>query len=217
MLFYLFNYLNHISLAPMEEMLQRMILRLLKNTGFETAESRALAVLVKTFDDRISSFLRTVSQLSVLGGRPSVCMLDLFGTKQATQSLARYRPLPTEILVECGSTVPKCRNGNTRNLFSLIPLLPEIYPRETVEDEEEWVSPLSTRVEKFIHIYEFMPNFPPIHTFRTTAVKNHNSKNQSSKVKNRLEQSLRSEGNMIKLIKSSGSIPNFINYIYKNK
>lgn len=201
----------------MEEILRRVVVQLLRNTGFEAVESRALELLVKVFDDRVTSFLKTVSQLSTLSGRPSVCMLDLFGTRQEIRGLGGCKPLPKEMLAEHCATAPKCKNKNIESLFSLVPLVPEIYPCEAVDVETEWVSPLSTRVEKFIHIYEFMPSFPPIHTFRMTAVKNYNLKNQSSKVKSRLEQSLRSEGNMIKLIKSSGSIPNFINYIYKNK
>lgn len=201
----------------MDVMLRRMVARLLRNAGFEAVESRALEILVGVFEDRIISFLRTATQLAALSGRPSVSMLDLFGMNQGSRGIVDYRMLSREMLAECGSNVPKCRNRNVEELLSLISVVSESYFHETVDPEDEWISSLSTRVEKFIHIYDFMPSFPPIHTFRMTIVKNYNLKNQSSKVKSRLEQSLRSEGNMIRLIKSSGSIPNFINYIYKNK
>jgi Transcription factor TFIID complex subunit 8 C-term len=106
---------------------------------------------------------------------------------------------------------------NKTNPFKLVIIDLEDYDYEELVEPEEWTSPLSVRVEKFIHIYDFMPSFPPIHTFRQTTIKQQTIKNQSSKVKKRLEQSLKSEENMIKLIKSSGSIPGFINYLYKRK
>ncbi|CAD26035.1 hypothetical protein [Encephalitozoon cuniculi GB-M1] len=90
------------------------------------------------------------------------------------------------------------------------------YPEEVAEEEEKFVSPLSSSIEKYIHIYDFMPSFPPTHAFRQTIVKASSKSSKSVNVKNRLEQSLRTEGNLLKLIKASGSLPPFVNFLYRN-
>ncbi|AFM99387.1 putative transcription factor IID complex subunit [Encephalitozoon hellem] len=91
------------------------------------------------------------------------------------------------------------------------------YEEEEVVREEKFVSPLSSSIEKYIHIYDFMPSFPPTHAFRQTIVKGGSKGSKSMNVKNRLEQSLRTEGNLLKLIRASGSLPPFVNFLYKNE
>jgi len=201
----------------MDEVQRKIIASILKEAGFDSANQKALEILLNVFEDRLSSFLHSSLQKSIHAGRPSMTMLDILDSKQCLQKLLDYRPGDESHLLECNASVPKCSFKNNEDMFSLVPLREINLEYELLEPEVEWSSPLSTHVEKFIHIYDFMPSFPPIHTFRMTALKSHSSKNQSSKVKNRLEQSLRSESNMIKLIKTNGSIPGFINYMYRNK
>lgn len=90
-----------------------------------------------------------------------------------------------------------------------------VYEYEKAEEEVKFDSPLVSNIEKYIHIYEFMPNFPPAHAFRQTIIKPSSKSSRSLSVKNRLEQSLRSENNLLKLIKASGSLPPFINFLYR--
>lgn len=201
----------------MDEVMKRIIIQILKKTGFEAVESQALEVLLKVFSDRLISYLNTVSQKTQHSSRPSTSFIDLLNMNAQIFKIGKEVSYPQHILSECNVTVPDCKYESIKKLFSLIHINRENYPEELIEPEIEWISPLATRVEKYIHIYDFMPNFPPIHTFRMTAVKPMNSKYQSTKVKNRLEQSLSSEGNMVKLIKSSGTMPKFINFLYKGR
>lgn len=201
----------------MDEVFKRSILELLKTAGFESIEARALEALMAVYTDRITAYLHTISKLSELASRPCTSLLDLFEAKQKLPRIGKNLLFTEEMHEECHVAIPNCKNKTVQSLFMLILCERKEFPREILEEEKEWASPLSTRVEKLIHIYEFMPNFPPIHTFRVTQMKSSAFKNQSAKVKSRLEQSLRSEGNMVKLIKSSGSMPKFINYVYKGK
>lgn len=201
----------------MEQVMRRAIAEIMKLIGFEQMESNAMELLLAIHNDRLESNLRTITKPSFLCGRASVSLLDLFGMRQTLPRISNEMQFAKEMLEECKITVPVCKNRSIQSLFTLAPVKKQTHPIELLEEETEWISPLSTRVEKFIHIYDFMPEFPPIHTFRMTFIKSSAFKNQSSKVKNRLEQSLRSEGNMVKLIKSSGSMPRFINYLYKGK
>lgn len=115
-----------------------------------------------------------------------------------------------EMLEECNASIPNCRTKAMQRLFTVVQ--PKRYDsqNEITEEENEWKSPISTRLGKFIHIYDFMPNFPQIHIIRMTFTNGPTVKNQSSRVKDKLEQSLRSEGNMVRLMKSNGSMPKFI-------
>lgn len=186
----------------MREILARIIMDILKKAGFELVNKIALEQLIEVLNDKVFSTLNIISQQSILAGRSSVSLLDVFGINQKNRYLANL--LNNE-------------NNTIENMFNVIPITDFDFPIELLPEENKWISPISTKFEKFIHIYDFMPDFPPIHTFRQTFTKNQISKNQSSKVKNRLEQSLKTEDNMIKLIKSSGSIPKFVNFMYKNK
>lgn len=199
----------------MKEILKRTIAKVLMKAGFTSIEGNALEFLIETMDNKIISTLRIVSQQALLAGRSSISMLDLFGIKQKNRLLTKKIDFSKDVLNECNVSVANCKHPDVRNMFSVIPIEETEYPYEFIEKDVDWVSPISTKFEKFIHIYDFMPDFPPIHTFRQTILKTQISKNQSSKVKNRLEQSLRTEDNMIKLIKSSGSIPKFINFMYR--
>lgn len=201
----------------MEEAQKRLLASVLKAVGFESASLKAMELFLEIFDDCLRTFLTVASNKSLHASRPSLSLLDVLDGKQTLQKIIKSHPIDQVYLKECNVSIERCKFKNIEDMFSLIPF--EVFPveYEIPEPELGWNSPLSTKVEKFIHIYDFMPSFPPIHTFRMTFLKSSSAKNQSSKVKNRLEQSLRSEGNMIKLIKSNGSIPGFINYIYKNK
>lgn len=201
----------------MKDILKRTIIKILRKAGFELADNLALEKLISVFNDRMISSLNIITQKSVLSGRSSVTLFDLFGSKQNFNAIVDILPFNGMALEECNVEDADCENPKIADNFRLINIDDDEYPEEILVEEEKWVSPISTKVDRFIHIYEFMPPFPPIHTFRLTSLKNKLASNQSSKVKNRLEQSLRTEENMIKLIKSSGSIPDFVNFIHKSK
>ncbi|KAI4291708.1 hypothetical protein PAPHI01_0982 [Pancytospora philotis] len=190
----------------MRGLLEHTVAELLRTAGFERVSRQALETLLVVFEDRLCAVLNATASRAAFAGRPSASVLDIMNTITA----------PTGFSCQIG-TDRRNPAELRRWAFGVAPGLPANYEGEQHEDQAEWVSPLSTRVEKFIHIYDFMPSFPPIHTFRLTAAKVPASKNHSSRVKNRLEQSLKSESNMMKLIKSSGSLPSYINFLYKAK
>lgn len=194
----------------MQKLLTHIILRIIQNAGFEAVSKPALELLLRVYEDRICTILNIVTMKANFAARPSTSILDFMNIIED----------PTKLLgqaaAEKGSTSTRDAAA-FRKLFNVAQLAPVEYPAEEYIEPKEWTSPLSTRVEKFIHIYDFMPSFPPIHTFRLTAIKQPIMKNHSSKVKNRLEQSLKSESNMIKLIKSSGALPGYINFLYRSQ
>lgn len=194
----------------MEEILTRALCKIIQQAGFEAINQKAMKYFISVFEDRIKSMFMVLVSKSVHSGRPTCSLIDLYKYIEEGRALG--------VIAKYSHNIPKtvtCAN-NRRNMFKLLDFSTEKYEKIVLHETEKWLSPLSNRVEKFIHIYDFMPDFPPIHTFRLTPIKQLVSKNLSSKVKNRLEQSLKSEKNMIKLIKSSDSLPKFINFLYEN-
>lgn len=173
-----------------DKFIQATISIVIKQLGFTHASPQAIELFSKVFEDRILFILRSVGTSALHSNRTKINLFDL----------CFYR---------------KELRGNVLK----VPLKKETIPVEYEElsDEERWISKLSVRVDKFSHIYEFMPEFPPIHTFRQTPLPTNSEKTESLNVKNRMDQSLKSEENMFKLFKSSGSFPPIINYLYMQK
>lgn len=206
----------------MKRLLERCVAKILREAGFEAVSSKGLELFTRIYEDRVCAVLTTIASRAALASRPSSSFLDLLDCVEKASAFECKRQRKKQAVF--ASSQPQHSSSETAlfqkkraQLFNVLRFPAGEYETEKLVEPEEWISPISTRVEKFIHIYDFMPNFPPIHTFRLTTIKQPAMKNLSSKVKNRLEQSLKSEGNMIKLIKSSGSLPGFVNYLYKKK
>lgn len=80
-------------------------------------------------------------------------------------------------------------------------------------EEGIFYGPISAPVEKFINIYEFMPNFPPLHTFRRTLIKENRVRSRAKDVKERIEQRNQVATNLFRLLKRLGSIPQHADYL----
>jgi len=257
-------------------LLERTIIKILKQEGFEFVEKKALETLMALYEDRIAHILGVMVSKSIHAGRSSVTLLDgmeelenlsCFSSRKHDNKV-KYHLSPDDIMAisnamsgnrsifdinkpladinrpipdvnrpvsdgngpvsdndekraigghfsERGELAQRILRSRRDSLFTLPGIPEEKIEFEEKEENEEWISQVSIRVEKFIHIYDHMPSFPPIHTFRMTIPKQNSGIGQSTKVKNRLEQSIKSENNLIKLITSSGSLPPFINYLYK--
>lgn len=87
------------------------------------------------------------------------------------------------------------------------------YPCETEEKTENYVSPISSQVEKSMYVYDFMPPFPSLHTFKETIIKDKRVRSRARDVKDRIEQRNRIIDSLFVLAKASKK-KKFINYFY---
>ncbi|KAI5149311.1 hypothetical protein ENBRE01_0828 [Enteropsectra breve] len=214
----------------MEPILESVIIKTFKNSDFEAINRRAMELMKRVLGDRIEAILLGLKTRALHANRPTITMLDLEEMIESTSSFSARKTSNKTKYFLCDEEINMLKEANmyskdyirlylkTRrmNLFDIPAISPTTSSHEEQEDTIEWNSPLSTKVEKFIHIYDFMPSFPPLHTFRNTVSKQAGAKKHSSQVKNRLEQSLKSEGSMIKLIKNTGSLPPYVNYLYQD-
>lgn len=169
----------------MKDLVNHFILRIVKENGFLYADKKAVLLLKENLEIYVTSILKVLMSYTIHSKKQSTNIFDFF------------------------SVIKNLRINLSTNIH------PVNYSEEELLPVLEFKSPLSTYLERYIHIYEFMPPFPPTHTFRQTYLKNKEKEDKSQLVKSRLEQSLRSERNLLKLIKGSGSLPSFVNYLYK--
>ncbi|KRH91818.1 hypothetical protein M153_23473000584, partial [Pseudoloma neurophilia] len=80
-----------------------------------------------------------------------------------------------------------------------------------IKSEESKKYLIATPIDKYVHIYEHLPSFPPSHTFRRTITKE-SVDYSCEKLKKRIEESLRAENNLFKMMRGR----NFINFLYQN-
>lgn len=88
------------------------------------------------------------------------------------------------------------------------------FETEKVLETEAFYGPISAPVDKFINIYEFMPVFPPLHTFRATLVKENKVRSRAKDVKERIEQKNQIAASVFRILKRLDEIPNRANYLY---
>ena len=85
---------------------------------------------------------------------------------------------------------------------------------DKMPDIEAFYGPISAPVDKFINIYEFMPIFPPLHTFRATLVKENKVRSRARDVKERIEQKNQVTASVFRILKRLKEISNRANYLY---
>lgn len=88
------------------------------------------------------------------------------------------------------------------------------FETEKAPEIETFYGPISAPVDKFINIYEFMPVFPPLHTFRATLVKENKVRSRAKDVKERIEQKNQVAASVFRILKRLNEIPNRANYLY---
>ena len=172
-----------------DEILVKLIFKVLKQAGFDNITTKALELYKECFKDIFDNNIKIIAGSIMHSGRVTLNMYD-------------FVKVNTKIIPI---------NFNILN----IPNIDLNLQYEEYKDIKEWNSPLANKSEKFIHIYDFMPEFPATHTYRNTPLPETRNYIESINIKNRIEQSIKSEKNMFRLFKTSGSLPPFINYIYK--
>lgn len=179
-----------------DDILRDLASKCLREAGFLSTNKQAMEYLIEIFKEHLNQTAKILASNVNLAGRTEISFYDF---------------------IKCGKLLRT--SIMSENIFQVLDTVgvDSKISFEQVAAKEEWVSPLANTSDKFIHIYDFMPEFPPTHTYRNTALPETRDHMESLNVKNRIEQSIKSEKNMFKLFKTSGSLPPFINYLYKMK
>ncbi|KCZ79851.1 hypothetical protein H312_02764 [Anncaliia algerae PRA339] len=170
-------------MAYMHELIKYCIVKVLKETGYECFEEKAIYHFIEVFELYMQKILVGIKNNSTHCGRNRTTLID-FITKFELKDVKSYDLVNYE------------------------------YPQE--EKVADFVGPISTPVEKFMYIYEFMPPFPPLHTFKETIIKERKVRSRARDVKDKIEQRNRIIESLFTLSKLSKKKFKFANYLNKN-
>lgn len=169
------------------------IANMLKNVGFECTNNRALMLLDHSFLLFFSSVLKTLKIRTIHSNRAKVTIIDILKMKQNKEYYDKIKEF----------VILLSRLHNEENIVN-----------ENVEieenEKEETKFTISTQIEKYVHIYDHLPPFPPSHTFRKTIIKEQKV-SSCDNLKKRMEESLRAEKNLFRMME----VNNFVNFLYQ--
>lgn len=114
----------------------------------------------------------------------------------------------------CGRSRTTLLDLTTKLSFKEVKSFPYLeYEPEIEVKTLNYISPVSAPVEKFMHIYEFMPIFPPLHTFKETIIREKKVRSRARDVKDRIEQRNKVIESLFSLIRASKKKPKCVNYL----
>ena len=185
---------NYFLLYPLlmqhiDKYLEATIAKVFLTMNFEGMNEKALFTLKETFKIYLDSNCKIIGRIANHSGRNDVSLFDFYRIQRKIQVF----------------------NYDVVNVLGIDDKL----KYEQIILKDNWISPLGIKSDRFIHIYDFMPEFPAIHTFRNTTLVESKEGLESINVKSRIDQSVKSEKNMFKLFKTSESLPPFINCMYR--
>lgn len=82
---------------------------------------------------------------------------------------------------------------------------------EVYKPKEKFVNEIASKIDRYIHIYEFMPEFPPTHTFKRSYIRN--AKKHEIRIKQRVEQNLLAERSVFQMVSMEGKMPRYVNFM----
>lgn len=115
--------------------------------GFENLECSAIELLLAVTNDRIKSYPHTVSRIATQSSRSNISVLDTFWIEATDSKSWKRNTITPEMSEECNPSIPSCKSKATQRLFTVVPLMRFEIQSEITEEENEWISPISTRLE----------------------------------------------------------------------
>lgn len=181
----------------MEECLKYILIVHLRKVGFDAVTRRALNLFYLSTTCTIKNYLRTLKSITLHSQRSKTTVLDIL----KLQTFFKEQFIPLKVA----------------HRLSLI----TVKPIKILEDREEGKritdSLLGTTIDRYVHVYDFMPKFPPAHTFRKSFAKESEEEEKSKNIKRRLEESLIAENNLVKMMDASNDVPSFVNFMVIRK
>lgn len=175
----------------MEKCIDYILAFHLRRAGFEGTTKRALHLFNVATVCTLRNYLRTLKSITIHSQRAHTTILDVL----KLQTLFKT-PFITD-----------------NKMY-----YPMQFAEEPDEDGHVPCSGIGVRVEKFVHIYDFMPVFPPAHTFKKSFPKESGDEEERGRnIKRRLEESLVGENNLVRMMDACNEIPDYVNFMRERK
>lgn len=166
----------------MDQILDIYILSELKDTGYSFANKRALQILKSVFIKKMLTYCKSLKHVTNHAGRHKTILTDIFNFDK--------------------SPMFEINNSSKVALH---------FENSIYTPPEKFVNEIASKIDRYIHIYEFMPEFPPTHTFKRSYAKN--AKKHDIKIKQRVEQNLLAERTVFKMVFVEKKMPRHVNYM----
>lgn len=164
---------------------------ILKKNNFEKINKQTLLLFQHAFLLYFSNFLKTLKIRTIHSGRSKITNFDILKFHTESESLI-YKII---------KIIPKKINK--------IKETKEAIQNVDSEIKNESDFSIAQHINKYVHIYDHLPKFPPSHTFRRT-IQKENLDFSCNNLKKRIEQSFKAEKNLFKMVK----IGKFVNFLH---
>ncbi|KAM0674510.1 hypothetical protein GVAV_002125 [Gurleya vavrai] len=173
----------------MDAIIEKIIITALSKAGYTTFSNHALSHFTQHFSQHTLSLLKSLASISYHAQRSKSSIVDF-------NTMLRLRKKKLKI--------------NDLNNFESF----EFIESEFIQ-EKMFNNPIASNIDRFIHVYEFMPQFPPTHTFKRNYVKEVERHRKPDGIKKRIEETVLVERSLIKMLKERGEMPKYVNYLNK--
>ncbi|KAH9385527.1 transcription initiation factor TFIID subunit 8 [Nematocida major] len=198
-------------MESIKKTLQAVISALLKEEGFEKIEARAMESLSTAFFNYAiytSSRLKRQCEMSrrtlptLVDAAIMVQEMSNQREKQKKDEGWKIEGIELETLSE---TLNKYNENSTNPV--------QVNMEDSFEEEKEFASEACAYVEYPQNYYEFLPKFPPAHTFKTSTIKRKITDDRAQKARLRNEQTKKVVENLFSIMEKSGKTPKYANYL----
>ncbi|KAM0688670.1 hypothetical protein COBT_000071 [Conglomerata obtusa] len=178
----------------MDEIIESTLALILRDAGYDSISKHALNHFSQIFKNQILSLLKALNALTLHAQRSKSSLIDI-------QSLLKL-------------TNRSITTGDIQNAIQKNDLLPH-FQNEIAEVTVSFENLIANSIDRFIHVYEFMPQFPPTHTFKRNYSKEVGKHRRPDGIKKRIEESVMVERSLIRMIMERGEMPKYVNYLCK--
>lgn len=227
----------------MEKLFSFLIVHYLKRTGFKSVSKHALHLFYLSTMLSLKNYLRTLKSITLHSQRSKTTILDVlklqtlfeeeFASLKAIHRIGRMNRKEREDEVSADELGSRAVNdnmggGQADNIRDTgyqtgNPVFIERFrsmKSSSIAEEIDQAVPcslLGTNMDKYVHVYDFLPPFPPAHTFKKSFAKESEKEEKSKNIKRRLEESLVAENNLVRMMDANKEIPSVVNFMLMRK
>lgn len=174
----------------MDNIIEHIIIEALSSAGYTSFSKRAVEHFKQVFINKQLSFLNSLSAVTIHSQRSKSNIIDLNNTLKLTNKKISQKDLVS-------------------------------FDTKKFENQEEqefvnFVNPIASNIDRFIHVYEFMPHFPPSHTFKRNYTKEIAKHRRPDGIKKKIEETVLVERSLIRIMKENKELKCFANFLRRN-
>ncbi|KAM0678112.1 hypothetical protein BDAP_001371 [Binucleata daphniae] len=180
----------------MDSIIEFVIINCLSSVGYTRFSKRAIEHFKQAFINNYSSFLNSLSAVTLHAQRSKSNFIDVNNTLKLKNKTITYED--------------RTCNVGYNELMSYVE-----FEEEERQEIVNFENPIASNIDRFIHVYEFMPHFPPSHTFKRNYTKEIGKYRRPDGIKKKIEETVLVERSLIRIMKERRELKPYANYLMK--